>query len=235
MHDQPFDQVQLKNLMEDAFNLDELTVIAFELEVDWESLAGNTRPLKIIALISYFQRRGQLDKLLTVLQQHRPDGAWPKADPGEGTSSSVMSGELQPDSGTSMPVEHGEADVAPDRSASDVPQDGRPARPLETVPGEQISIRKSGISKLWERIANASKEVKAALITGIFTVIVAIIALFPPVVDGLAAILFATATPSPLPLRPPIPQRRHLRQRQLPHPHRQLPWRPVVSHKRRWS
>ena len=64
--------------MSQAFNLDELRVLSFDLGIEHEDLAGETRQAKIISLVDFVQRHDRLPDLLEVLAQTRPDVDWRK-------------------------------------------------------------------------------------------------------------------------------------------------------------
>ncbi len=73
---------KLRRLLDRSFNLAEIQLICFDLGIDFEHLAGETKPLKIHQLILHLARHGQVDELLELLADERPDITWP-APPAE--------------------------------------------------------------------------------------------------------------------------------------------------------
>ena len=63
---------QLKTLIEDGYNLNELQNLAFRLNIKYEELAGDTLSTKTIALIEYVCRHGLVERLKAQLLQDRP-------------------------------------------------------------------------------------------------------------------------------------------------------------------
>lgn len=66
----------LRRNMEMAFNLDELQGLAFDLRVDYENLAGDTKSARVRSMISYCERLNLLPKLLGLCQKLRPEMQW---------------------------------------------------------------------------------------------------------------------------------------------------------------
>lgn len=56
-----------------SFSLEDLEDLAFRLGVHWDDLAGDNRPKKARALISYFEHCGELPRLCEVIAQLRPE------------------------------------------------------------------------------------------------------------------------------------------------------------------
>jgi DNA polymerase III delta prime subunit len=73
----------LRRQIEAHFNLDELLILAFDLGLNYENLAGETLTRKIHALIELCQRHGRLPDLISHLRQNRPQVEWaaPAAQP----------------------------------------------------------------------------------------------------------------------------------------------------------
>ena len=67
----------LRRSMLATFSIDEMQVLAFDLSVDWDSLAGNTKPLKSQSLIMHLTHRGRLQDLVDILCEERPNVDWP--------------------------------------------------------------------------------------------------------------------------------------------------------------
>lgn len=55
-----------------AFNLSELKILVLDLNADWEEIPGQTKSEKVVELISYFKRRGQLAELIELVKKERP-------------------------------------------------------------------------------------------------------------------------------------------------------------------
>lgn len=71
----------LRYLVDKHFNLEDLQVLCFDLEVDYEHLPGDTKPIKIISLILYLQRENRLPDLLEYCRNARPRVHWPEWPP----------------------------------------------------------------------------------------------------------------------------------------------------------
>ena len=88
----------LRRQMVALFNLGELSTLAFDLSVDWDSLEGGNIESKVQSLILYLARRGRLGDLLTLLREERSDANWPlvpssgqqKKDENEITPASIL-------------------------------------------------------------------------------------------------------------------------------------------------
>ena len=59
----------LRRLLVELFDPEELEMLAFDLSVDWDELAGGTKSRKVQSFIMYLARRGQLESLLTLLRE----------------------------------------------------------------------------------------------------------------------------------------------------------------------
>lgn len=66
----------LQQLIKQSFNMSELPLLAQELNVDLEDIAGETRPEKIWSLLKHLQRRKRIAALLETLQEKRPNTHW---------------------------------------------------------------------------------------------------------------------------------------------------------------
>lgn len=71
-------KAELRYVLIERFNENELKDLCFDLEVDYESLAGNTKLDKARELIAYLERRQCIPKLVKVGQFLRSDIDWPK-------------------------------------------------------------------------------------------------------------------------------------------------------------
>lgn len=69
---------QLRQILAERFDEDELRGLLFELDpdLDYESLPGQTRPIKAMELVKLMKRHDRLDDLIKVGQKHRPDINW---------------------------------------------------------------------------------------------------------------------------------------------------------------
>lgn len=64
-------------LVNDHFNLAEIRTLCLNLNVDYESVAGEEKPSRIRELLLSLARRDRLSDLLTYLEQERPRTEWP--------------------------------------------------------------------------------------------------------------------------------------------------------------
>ena len=69
----------LHDLLSDRFSDEELRTLCLDLHVDYDDLPALGKSNKARELLTYLARRSQLEKLLTVGQQTRPDVPWEKA------------------------------------------------------------------------------------------------------------------------------------------------------------
>ncbi|MCP4357745.1 MAG: hypothetical protein GY796_06995, partial [Chloroflexi bacterium] len=70
-------QNELNTILAEGFNLDELRGLAFDLNIDYEEIPGETRSRKILELITYMIRRGRAEELLQVCYRLRPNLSTP--------------------------------------------------------------------------------------------------------------------------------------------------------------
>lgn len=68
--------ISFKAFLADAYNLDELRDLCFDLGIDYENIPGAAKEARIVAFIEYMQRRGQVQQLITAATAHRPTKAW---------------------------------------------------------------------------------------------------------------------------------------------------------------
>ena len=71
----------LRKLLIDSFDLEELRLLCFDLGLDYEELAGKTKSTKMQDLVTYLQRRGELQRLLDAVKSQRPNVDWPDFAP----------------------------------------------------------------------------------------------------------------------------------------------------------
>lgn len=62
--------------LEDAYNLEDLRALCFDLSIDDENIAGQTKSARILALIEYMRRRGQFNQLVSAATGRRPHNPW---------------------------------------------------------------------------------------------------------------------------------------------------------------
>ncbi len=70
------DRARLRQVLVDRFTMEELRTLCFELYVDYDLLAGETKDGKARELIIYLESRNRLDELVPVGRRTRPDIAW---------------------------------------------------------------------------------------------------------------------------------------------------------------
>jgi len=64
---------EIRRILQDGFNLEELRTLAFDLNVDYDTLPASSLEAAIRELVAYFWRREQLDVLVQAIGIHRPD------------------------------------------------------------------------------------------------------------------------------------------------------------------
>ena len=69
----------LHDLLSDRFSVEELRTLCLDLNIDYDDLPAMGKSNKARELITYLARRSQLDKLLTVGLDTRPDVPWQEA------------------------------------------------------------------------------------------------------------------------------------------------------------
>ncbi len=72
---------ELHTLLNQYFNLAEIRTLCFQLNLDYESFAGEEKPSQIRELLLGLARNGRLSELITKVQQERPNLAWPQVPP----------------------------------------------------------------------------------------------------------------------------------------------------------
>ena len=66
----------LRQQINHAFNLEELHTLSFDLGIDFDDLAGQTKSAKVVSLLEYAQRHQLLPALLQALTDARPNVGW---------------------------------------------------------------------------------------------------------------------------------------------------------------
>ena len=69
-------KINLRKGIEKCYSLDELKVVCFNLEVDFDILSGDSKPNKSLELIEYLDRRGRIGDLIEYCLRDRPNYAW---------------------------------------------------------------------------------------------------------------------------------------------------------------
>ncbi|MCA9977492.1 MAG: hypothetical protein KC413_17155 [Anaerolineales bacterium] len=81
----------LRQMMEQAFSLDDIQSITFDLKFDYENLSGTTKTAKIRALIQTSERLQRLADLITICRQMRPNLDWSQAEQEVGEGETAVS------------------------------------------------------------------------------------------------------------------------------------------------
>jgi hypothetical protein len=68
--------VFVANVMELAYDENELRDLCFEMGVDYESVSGTNKQGKVRSIVSHFFRRNTLDVFRDFLQGDRPNWSW---------------------------------------------------------------------------------------------------------------------------------------------------------------
>jgi serine/threonine-protein kinase len=71
---------RLRKLLVDHFDPEELDRLCYDLGVDYQGLAGQTKEAKVHNLILHFERRDRLQKLVDTAVEERPHVDWPDLD-----------------------------------------------------------------------------------------------------------------------------------------------------------
>jgi hypothetical protein len=74
----------LRQFLIDHFNESELRDLCFELELDYESLSGESKTDKARELVTYYQRHGRSAELEAMCRKLRPNVPWPEPTPPAG-------------------------------------------------------------------------------------------------------------------------------------------------------
>lgn len=74
--------IRLHELLSETYSLTELQALCFYLGLDYENLPGSTKSAKILELITYLERRSELQRLLDEVKGQRPSVTWPEFAPG---------------------------------------------------------------------------------------------------------------------------------------------------------
>lgn len=69
-------RTRLRENLENAFSLEELATLCFDLGVDFDSLPGSGKAAKARELIIYLEHRGRIPELIALCRVQRPNAAW---------------------------------------------------------------------------------------------------------------------------------------------------------------
>ena len=67
------DHIELRDLITVHYNDSELRTLCFDLNVDYDTLAGEEKSAKVRELISFLHRRNRLTELTNTIARNRPD------------------------------------------------------------------------------------------------------------------------------------------------------------------
>ena len=73
---EPVNKPLLRELIAKHFDLEEIKVLCFDLNVDYEDLTGEKKAGKTMSLVLYFDRRDNLSGLIQKLRKERPRVDW---------------------------------------------------------------------------------------------------------------------------------------------------------------
>ena len=74
---QDFNYEQLRTLIGTHFKLNEIEVLCYDLNIEYDNLAGETLNMKIVGLVGYMRNHSRLPDLLFKLTKERPFLPWP--------------------------------------------------------------------------------------------------------------------------------------------------------------
>lgn len=74
--EQSTNQTELRQKLEEYFNISELKTLCVNLGIDYENIPGGTKEAMVRELVLYFERNGRLSHLLQHCRQLRPNVEW---------------------------------------------------------------------------------------------------------------------------------------------------------------
>jgi hypothetical protein len=74
-------KAELRNLLAEWFNLEELKGLCFDLGIRYEEIPGEAKSTRAMELVEYCYRHGRLTRLVTTCKQLRPHLPWPELSP----------------------------------------------------------------------------------------------------------------------------------------------------------
>ncbi len=69
-------RIKLRKNLVDHFTRSQLRDVCFDMNVDYGSLSGRTKPDDVRGLIAHCERTGRLDGLIAICSERRPDASW---------------------------------------------------------------------------------------------------------------------------------------------------------------
>lgn len=66
-------RIKLRQILDEFFSMGELRGLCFDMHIDFEGLAGETKPEKVMALIEFCEHRGRISELETRVYTLRPN------------------------------------------------------------------------------------------------------------------------------------------------------------------
>jgi Effector-associated domain 7 len=66
------DPREVVRVLVDKFSLDEIEQLAFQIKIDFDQIAGNTKQSKARELVQYLERRSRLGELVNAIRTERP-------------------------------------------------------------------------------------------------------------------------------------------------------------------
>lgn len=66
----------LRDNLNTYFSVSELRSLCFDLGIDYENLAGDSKNVKVMELVQMMQRHGRLPELVDLVRQQRPHVSW---------------------------------------------------------------------------------------------------------------------------------------------------------------
>jgi hypothetical protein len=64
------------SIMKMAYSESEFQELCFVFGIDYDTIQGDTKPLKMMAFVTHYYRRNQLDTLVNFLSGDRPEWNW---------------------------------------------------------------------------------------------------------------------------------------------------------------
>jgi hypothetical protein len=67
------DRIAVRETLKKHFNLDDLRALCQDLNIEFESIAGETRDRKALELVAYAERHVMFDQLIAAIRRSRPN------------------------------------------------------------------------------------------------------------------------------------------------------------------
>ena len=68
---------EMRRILSERFNEEELRTLAFDFGCDYDDLPGQGKAAKARDFVAYCERRGSIRDILIIGKQQRPDIRWP--------------------------------------------------------------------------------------------------------------------------------------------------------------